>query len=117
MGCHTVPMPAGDGWHLLGPLLALAMSGLIAAALWRNGREDNPSVEGLAIFGEREDYGLLSPAAVTAEPEVAAEVRRLLAAAGIRATYATGRDGRIAVMVFADQLEEARRLVGDAPAL
>jgi hypothetical protein len=42
---------------------------------------------------------------------VAAEVRRLLAAAGIRSTCATGRDGRISVLVFAEQVEEARRLV------
>jgi hypothetical protein len=110
-------MPARDGWYLLGPLFAVALSVIIGAAFWRLGSDDSQSAEGLAIFGEREDYGLLCPAAVTTEPEVAAEVRRLLAAAGIRATYATSRNGRIAVLVFADQLEEARRLVGDAPAV
>lgn len=110
-------MPARDSWYLLGPLFAVALSVIIGAAFWRLGPDDGPSAEGLTIFGEREDYGLLCPAAVTAEPEVAAEVRRLLAGAGIRATYATGRDGRIAVLVFAEQLEEARRLVGDAPAV
>jgi hypothetical protein len=110
-------MPAGDGWYLLGPLFAVALSVIVGAAFWRLGSDDNRSAEGLAIFGVHEDYGLLCPAAVTTEPEVAAEVRRLLAAAGIRATYATGREGRIAVLVFAEQLEEARRLVGDAPAL
>lgn len=110
-------MPAGDGWYLLGPLFAVALSVIVGAAFWRLGSDDNPSAEGLTIFGEREDYGLLCPAAITTEPEVAAEVRRLLAAAGIRATYATSRNGRIAVLVFAEQLEEARRLVGDAPAL
>jgi hypothetical protein len=113
-------MPAGDGWNLLGALFAVGLCVLIGVAFWRlggRGTDDNPSADGLAIFGEREDYGLLCAAAVTVEPEVAAEVGRLLAAAGIRATYATGRDGRIAVLVFAEQLEEARRLVGDAPAL
>jgi hypothetical protein len=110
-------MPAGDGWYVLGPLCAVALSVLIAAAFRRLVPDDNPSAEGLTIFGEREDYGLLCPAAVTADPEVAAEIRRLLAAAGIRCTYATGRDGRIAVLVFAEQVEEARRLVGDAPAV
>ena len=77
----------------------------------------DPYAEGLAIFREREDYGLLYPAAVTDDPDVAAEIRRLLATAGIRATYGTGRDGRVAVLVFADQVEEARRLVGDSPTL
>jgi hypothetical protein len=110
-------MPAGDGWYLLGPVFAVALSALIGAAFWRFSSDDSAPVDGLAIFRERADYGLLCPAAVTAEPEVAAEVRRLLAAAGIRATYATSRDGRIAVLVFAEQLEEARRLVGDAPAV
>ena len=110
-------MPAGDGWYLLGPLFAVALSVIVGAAFWRLGSDDNRSAEGLTIFGVHEDYGLLCPAAVTTEPEVAAEVRRLLAAAGIRATYATGRNGRIAVLVFAELLEEARRLVGDAPAL
>jgi hypothetical protein len=110
-------MPEGDGWYLLGPLCAVAVSVLIGVAFWRLGPDDNLSADGLAIFGEREDYGLLCPAAVTSEPEVATEIRRLLAAAGIRATYAAGRDGRIAVLVFAEQVEEARRLVGDAPAL
>ena len=108
-------MPGGNGWYLLGPLFVLALSVLIGAAVRRLGPDDNVSAAGLAIFREREDYGLLSAAAVTAEPEVAAEIRRVLAAAGIRATYATGRDGRIAVMVVSEQLEEARRLVGDAP--
>lgn len=113
-------MPTGDGWYLLGPLFAVGLSMLVGAAFWRlvgSGPDDNPPADGLAIFGERDDYGLLCPAAVTGEPEVAAEVRRLLAAAGIRATYAVGREGRIAVLVFAEHLEEARRLVGDAPAL
>jgi hypothetical protein len=104
-------MPAGNGWYLLGPVLAVALSALVGAAFWPFGADDSASAEGLAIFREREDYGLLCPAAVTAEPEVAAEVRRLLAAAGIRSTCATGRDGRIAVLVFAEQVEEARRLV------
>jgi hypothetical protein len=114
-------MPASDGWYLLGPLLAVALSVLLGMAFCRLGRDDDarhdPYVDGLAIFGEREDYGLLRPAAVTGDADVAAEIRRLLGVAGIRATYGTGRDGRIAVLVFAEQLEEARRLVGDSPAL
>ena len=114
-------MPEGDGWYLLGPVFAVVLSVLLGLAFCRLGRENgtqpDPYAEGLAIFREREDYGLLYPAAVTDDPGVAAEIRRLLAAAGIRATYATGRDGRLAVLVFAEQVEEARRLVGDSPAL
>jgi hypothetical protein len=111
-------MPEGDGWYFIAPLVAVALVGLIWALLCRLGPDqEDQHADGLAIFGEREDYGLLSPAAVTDEPDVADEIRRLLAAAGIRATLAAGWDGRVAVLVFAEQVDEARRLVGDTPAL
>jgi hypothetical protein len=111
-------MPVGDGWYLFGPLIAVALVGTLCWVLgliWADVRDDAPV--GLAIFIEREDYGLLSPAAITSEPDVAEEIRVVLAAAGIRATQAVRRDGRVAVLVFAEELEEARRLVGDSPAL
>jgi hypothetical protein len=121
-------MPPGDGWYLIGPLVAVALVGLIGAVFWRMGliwalgQEDTDPqrdryAEGLAIFGDPDDYGLLCPAAVTGEPDVADEIRRLLCAAGIRATQAVDDDGRVAVLVFAEEVEEARRLVGDSPAL
>jgi hypothetical protein len=108
-------MPVGDGWYLFGPLIAVALVGALCwvlGLLWADGRDD-----GLAIFFEREDYGLLSPAAITAEPDLADEIRAVLNAAGIRATQAVRRDGRVAVLVFTEELDEARRLVGDTPAL
>ena len=108
-------MPVGDGWYLLGPLIAITLVGAmcwVLGMLWSDGRDD-----GLAIFTEHEDYGLLSPAAITADPDLAEEIRRLLGGAGIRSTRAVRRDGRVAVLVFAEELEEARRLVGDTPAL
>jgi hypothetical protein len=108
-------MPVGDGWYLFGPLIAVALVGALCwvlGLLWADGRDD-----GLAIFIEREDYGLLSPAAIATEPEVVDEIRGVLTAAGIRATQAVRRDGRVAVLVFTEELDEARRLVGDAPAL
>jgi hypothetical protein len=111
-------MPVGDGWYLFGPLIAVVIVGTICWALgliWSDTRDDPPV--GLAIFAEREDYGLLSPAAITTEPDVAEEIRVVLAAAGIRTTQAVRRDGSVAVLVFAEELEEARRLVGDSPAL
>ena len=112
-------MPTGDGWYLIGPLIAVAMVGFLGALFWRMGlhwslgADDN---DGLALFGYPEDYGLLHPAAVTDEPDVADEIRRLLGDAGIRTTQAVSRDGRVAVLVFAEELEEARRLVGGSPA-
>ncbi|WP_433297319.1 hypothetical protein ACQP2F_40730 [Actinoplanes sp. CA-030573] len=144
-------MASGNGWYLIGPLIAVGLVGLLGAVFWRMGlhwtfgREDGDRyADGLAIFGERDDsephigdygfgdrdrdfgerngpadgdYGLLSPAAVTDDAEVAGEIRRLLGAAGIRATQAIDREGRTAVLVFAEEVEEARRLVGGSPAL
>lgn len=116
-----------DGWHLIGPLLSVALVGFLGAAFWQIGlrwveqagdpRRDRYAA-GLAIFGDPDDdFGLLCPAAVTDDAEVADEVRQVLIEAGIRATQAVDRDGRVAVLVFADQVEEARRLVGDSPYL
>ncbi|WP_221324124.1 hypothetical protein [Actinoplanes sp. L3-i22] len=123
-------MATSDGWYLIGPLIAVGLVGFLGAVFWRMGLQptgphDGESFRdgyaaGLAIFGERaeqDDYGLLWPAAVTDEPEVADEIRRLLKDAGIRATQATRRDGRVSVLVFAEEVEAARRLVGDSPSL
>jgi hypothetical protein len=116
-------MPPGDGWYLIGPLLAAALVGFLATACWHPGLEwmthlDEPNPHGLAILGEPDDdYGLLRPAAVTVDADVADEIRGLLAQAGIRATQAVGRDGRTVVLVFADEVEKARRLVGGSQAV
>ncbi|WP_436526845.1 hypothetical protein [Actinoplanes sp. HUAS TT8] len=110
-------MATSDGWYLIGPLIAVGLVGFLGAVFWRMGLQPTGQdgyADGLAIFGEREDYGLLSPAAVTDEPEIADEIRRLLSEAGIRATHATRRDGRVCVLVFAEEVEEARRLVGSS---
>jgi hypothetical protein len=118
-------MASGNGWYLIGPLVAVGLVGLLGAVFWRMGlhwtlvREDNGDryADGLAIFGEPDDYGLLFPAAVTEDADVADEIRRLLGTAGIRATHAVDGDGRMAVLVFVEEVEEARRLVGGSPAL
>jgi hypothetical protein len=119
-------MATGNGWYLLGPLIAVGLVGFLGAIFWRMGLQctlarepetSDPYAAGLAIFGEPDDYGLLCPAAVTIDTEDADEIRRLLGDAGIRATSAVDRDGRTAVLVFPEHVEEARRLVGDSPAL
>jgi hypothetical protein len=111
-------MAMGDGWHLIGPLIAVALVGALGVMFWRMGvewieRAEDPLREmyGLSIFAEPDDYGLLCAAAITDEPEEAEEIRLLLADAGIRATQAVRRDGRLAVLVFGEELEAARRLV------
>jgi hypothetical protein len=114
-------MPPSDGWYLAGPLIAVALVGTLAGAMrWTVDRGTEPLRElyadGLAIF-DRDDYGLLSAAAVTDDLELADDVRAMLADAGIRSTCATRRDGRVTVLVFAEEVDEARRLVGGSPAL
>ena len=134
-------MPAGDGWYLIGPMIAVALVGALCWALrplWAraedgdradldldgagwitdswSGDVDWNGGSGLAIFAEPEDYGLLDTAAITDEPQTADDMRLLLRAAGIRATHAIRADGRVAVLVFPEHVDEARRLVGDTPA-
>jgi hypothetical protein len=111
-------MATGNGWYLIGPLIAVGLVAFLGAVFWRMGLQwtitreppDAPFYDFLDA-GEH-DYGLLGPAAVADTPEIADEIRQLLGDAGIRATWAIGPDGRTAVLVFADQLEEARRVVG-----
>jgi len=111
-------MATSDGWYLIGPLIAVALVILLWVLFWRLGldwveRADDPlrEIYGLAIFTEPDDYGLLRPAAVTDEPDDAEEMRLMLADAGIRSTKAVRSDGQVAVLVFAEELEAARRLV------
>ena len=103
-------MAPSDGWYVIGPLIAVGLVGAVAVMFWR---PDEPLRERyrLTIFTEPEDFGLLCAAAITDEPDEADEIRLLLADAGIRSTQAIRTDGRVAVLVFGEELEAARRLV------
>ena len=85
-------MASSGAWYLVGPPLAVAVLALTAALLGWDVERDNLDLlpDGLAIFGDRcgdgDDYGLLAPAALTDDLELAEAVRRLLAGNGIRAT-------------------------------
>lgn len=108
-------MAPSDGWYLFGPLLAVAVVGLLGLVFWRLGlswieQADDP-YGGLAIFFDPDDFGLLCAAAVTDTTDEADDIRGLLADAGIRSTLGMRRDGRIAVLVFGEELEAARRLM------
>jgi hypothetical protein len=111
-------MAPSDGWYLFGPLLAVALVGLLGVVFWRLGlswveQADDP-YGGLSIFtdpSDLDDFGLLCPAAVTETVGEADDIRLLLADAGIRSTQGQRRDGRVAVLVFAEELEAARRLM------
>ncbi|GAB1694102.1 hypothetical protein KRM28CT15_59050 [Krasilnikovia sp. M28-CT-15] len=120
-------MATSDGWYLIGPLVAVVLVGFLGTVFWRMGLQwtgdeepERPRGRGWgrrAALDKGDDYGLLGPAAIADDPELADDIRGLLADAGIRATYAHRRDGRVLILVFAEELEEARRLVGGSPAV
>ncbi|WP_033340194.1 hypothetical protein [Catenuloplanes japonicus] len=117
-------MPESTGWYLAGPLIAFVLVCIMAAVLrWALNRDtdsrgetllsalDREMDEGLGLLGGQ-DFGLLTPAATADDDATAEEFRTLLSAAGIRATVAGARDGRLLVLVFPEELTRARRLVG-----
>jgi hypothetical protein len=109
-------MAPSDGWYLFGPLVAIALVAVLGVVFWRLGlswieHSDDPYGR-LSIFADpADDFGLLCPAAVTDAPDEADDIRLLLADAGIRSTLGMRRDGRVAVLVFGEELEAARRLM------
>jgi hypothetical protein len=57
------------------------------------------------------DYGLLRCVSMIGDLAFAREVRDRLRLNGVRATLATGHDGMVRVLVFADEFDRARRLI------
>lgn len=103
-------MPLLDGALLIAPVAALAATaGLVV--LLRRAAEGERS-ETTARDNDGGGYGLLRTAATTRDLVDAELVRAHLASAGIRSTLATDLNGRIRVLVFADELDRARRLAG-----
>jgi len=100
-----------DGVYILGPIIAFAVVGALAAIL-RWTFDPNLSRKQAEIFSEPADYGLLSVAAVVETQAEARATQQRLDAAGIRATLAPTTDGRVNVLVFETELDAARRLVG-----
>jgi hypothetical protein len=71
----------------------------------------SPTCVGLRRGPVPDDYGLLRAAALVDDFDTGQSVRALLAAARVRATVATGRDGLVRVLVFPAEYDRARRLV------
>jgi hypothetical protein len=108
---QTVAMPALDGPFIVGPVIALVVTGVLALLLRRaQNRQDRPVYS--PVPGRPDDYGLLVPVATCRDKVDAELVREHLATAGIRSTLTAAPDSRVKVLVFADALDKARRLVG-----
>jgi hypothetical protein len=99
---------------VIGPLIAFGVVAALAAVLrWAFNSPDLTRTEDVVFATARDDdFGLLSIAGLVDTTDEAHTLQELLAGAGIRATTAAGRDGRIRVLVFASELSAARRVVG-----
>ncbi len=103
MGSH-----AGQA-YILGPLVALAVTGVLALVLrWAYGAA-KPQ---LVAPQENGDFGLLREVALVETDDGANALRALLSDAGIRSTTAKVPGAGTRVMVFATDLDRARSLVG-----
>jgi hypothetical protein len=91
-----------------------AIAGLAAVLRWTFTPGQDRAPAGLANASGPEDFGLLCPVATVDDPTSARSLQRLMAEAGIRSTVAVARDGRLRVLVFESQLDEARGLVDGA---
>jgi hypothetical protein len=97
----NVPLMYLAGWAAsAGALAAL----LFIIRLLKYGSPLTPSPPSKA------DYGLLRTVSMVGDLAFAREVRNRLRSNGVRATLATGPDGMVRILVFADELDRARRL-------
>jgi hypothetical protein len=97
-------------YYWLGPVVALGVVGLLMLVLrWAYG---GTRVVGPRPDGPSDDYGLLQEVAVAESTQAANVLRAVLSDARIRSTMSADPGGRVRVMVFAGDLERARRLVG-----
>lgn len=103
-------MPASA--YLAGPMVAILTIAVLAVVLHRGLQRDAETPAPVAPTTP-DDYGLLTSAAVVRTLADAALIRDHLLSVGIRATLATAPDGRIRVLVFADEVHRARRVVGE----
>ena len=106
-------MPWVDGHLVAETLIAFLMIGLLGFVLrWTFGRDKSMPVWPPTEPSDPDDFGLLAPVATVDTADEAVQVRAMLAEAGIKATTAAGPDGRHRVLVFASELDRARRVGG-----
>ncbi|MBV1848838.1 hypothetical protein [Catellatospora tritici] len=99
--------------YLAGPMVAILTIAVLAVILYRGFQHDEQTPAPVAPTApSTDDYGLLASVAVVRTLADATLLREHLHSAGIRATLATAPDGRIRILVFADEVMRARRLVG-----
>ena len=109
-----MPLDAGSYHYVVGPVVAIVVVALLAVALrWIFGTGRSRAAATVARTGPV-DHGLLRPVAELPDRAAGSALRAVLSDAGIRSTLGVRRDGRVQVLVFADDLDRARRLVPPA---
>jgi hypothetical protein len=110
--CQTVCVPSFDGELLTEMLIAFAMIGLLGVVLRWTFSRSKDAENAIWPTGDPDDFGLLAPVATVDTEAEAQNLRSTLALAGIKATTTPGPDGRYRVLVFASEVDRARRVGG-----
>jgi hypothetical protein len=107
-----VPVDAGSYHYVVGPVVAAVVVCLLAVVMrWIFGSgRSRGAATGAPVAGPA-DHGLLRPVAELPDRAAGSALRAVLSDAGIRSTLGVCRDGRVQVLVFADDEDRARRLV------
>ena len=109
----SVPLDAGSLHYAVGPVIAIVAVCLLAVLMrwiFGSGRSRAAAAAERSRSGPV-DHGLLRAVAELPDRAAGSALRAVLSDAGIRSTLGFRRDGRVQVLVFADDLERARRLV------
>jgi hypothetical protein len=110
---HTKTVSSAANLYVAGPLIAFGVvAALIAVLRWAFDSDIAGTEAKLFAAANDDDFGLLGVAGVVESDDEAETVRAVLADAGIRATTSRKADGRVRILVFASELEQARRLAG-----
>jgi hypothetical protein len=107
--CQTDQVPFLDGQLIAETLLAFAMIAMLGLVLRWTFSHSRDAESALWSHGRSDDFGLLAAVATVDTLDEAQQLRSTLARAGVKATT-VARDGRHQVLVFASDLDRARRL-------
>lgn len=112
-----MPLDAGSYHYVVGPVLAIVVVALLAVAMrWIFGNgSSRTAAAAVQARNAPVDHGLLRPVAELPDRAAGSALRAVLSDAGIRSTLGVRKDGRVQVLVFADDLDAAKRLVPPAP--
>ena len=113
-----MPVDGVNSTHFaVGPVVAIVVVAALAMLskwIFGSGRRRTPARSPVPP-GVQVDTGLLRAVADLPDRAAAAALRAVLSDAGIRSTIGVRRDGRVQVLVFPDDEEQARKLVPPGP--